>query len=325
MMDITFSIILPVYNKEEFVAQAIESVLNQEYKNLELIVINDGSTDNSLYICEGYKHQDARVTIINQENSGLSKSRNVGIEKSNGKYIIFLDADDYLEKNCLSTFINYEEEIEDIFICSFKRIFPNGNSRIFNRFKNLYPKVNGSGQLILKEMYETNIYESSVWTNIYGREFINKNNLFFTNGLIHEDEEWLIKALLIAKRVKVLDMILYNTRAGVQNSIINSINYKKNISKILISDNILKFISNVKFEDTELEKILKLGMTSFYIKAVIGCNIFNNNERKDILKLAREKKYILKNVVSIKQKLVKIIFDILGLDNGSKILNKVMK
>ena len=302
MMDITFSIILPVYNKEEFVAQAIESVLNQEYKNLELIVINDGSTDNSLYICEGYKHQDARVTIINQENSGVSKSRNVGIEKSNGKYIIFLDADDYL-----------------------KRIFPNGNSRIFNRFKNLYPKLNGSGQLILKEMYETNIYESSVWTNIYGREFINKNNLFFTNGLIHEDEEWLIKALLIAKRVKVLDMILYNTRAGVQNSIINSINYKKNISKILISDNILKFISNVKFEDTELEKRLKLGMTSFYIKAVIGCNIFNNNERKDILKLAREKKYILKNVVSIKQKLVKIIFDILGLDNGSKILNKVMK
>ncbi len=98
MMDITFSIILPVYNKEEFVAQAIESVLNQEYKNLELIVINDGSTDNSLYICEGYKHQDARVTIINQENSGVSKSRNVGIEKSNGKYIIFLDADDYLKK-----------------------------------------------------------------------------------------------------------------------------------------------------------------------------------------------------------------------------------
>lgn len=316
---------MPVYNKEGYISEAIDSVLKQKYKNWELIIINDGSNDNSLEICNTYKRIDDRIKVFNQDNLGLSISRNTGIKNSNGDYIIFLDADDYLEYNCLINIVNNISEMKDIYICSFKRIFPNGNSKVFNRFKYLIHNTEGSGQLILKMMYKLNIYESSVWSNIYKKNYIEKNKLYFSENLIHEDEEWLLKILLMAENVEVLNCLLYNTRAGVPNSIINSKNYKKNISKIIISENIMNFIQNVKFEDEELKERIKLAMTSFYIKAILKIDDFEDNEKRKILNTAKEKKHILKNAVSNKQKIAKIILKVFGLNIGSKILDKVIR
>ena len=88
------SIIVPVYNASEFITKCIESVINQAYKDFELIIINDGSTDNSLEICQSFAIQDKRIKIVNKENSGVSTSRNIGIKESSGEWIMFLDADD---------------------------------------------------------------------------------------------------------------------------------------------------------------------------------------------------------------------------------------
>lgn len=316
---------MPVYNKEDYISEAIDSVLKQKYKNWELIIINDGSNDNSLEICNNYKRIDDRIKVFNQDNLGLSISRNTGIKNSNGDYIIFLDADDYLEYDCLINIVDNISEMKDIYICSFKRIFPNGNIKVFNRFKYLIRNTEGSGQLILKMMYKLNIYESSVWSNIYKKNYIEKNKIYFSENLIHEDEEWLLKILLMAENVEVLNCLLYNTRAGVQNSIINSKNYKKNISKIIISENIMSFIQNVKFEDEELKERIKLAMTSFYIKAILKIDDFEDNEKRKILNTAKKNKHILKNAVSNKQKIAKIILSIFGLNIGCKILNKVVR
>ena len=119
--------------------------------------------------------------------------------------------------------------------------------------------------------------------------------------------------MLLARRVQVVDCLLYNTLAGVANSIINSNNYKKSLSKIIISDNILKFMNNINFEDDKLKKRLKLAMTSFYINSISQTESFTAKEREEILNLAKSKKYILKNASSNKQILAGILLFFFGI------------
>lgn len=101
MKNIRFSIIIPVYNTEKYLERCLDSVLGQNYKEIEIILINDGSKDNSLKICEKYKKRFSEIVLIDQENQGLGAARNRGIENSNGEYLIFLDSDDYVEKDSL--------------------------------------------------------------------------------------------------------------------------------------------------------------------------------------------------------------------------------
>ena len=93
------SVIIPVYNVEPYLEQCLDSVINQTYKNLEIICINDGSSDNSLKILEKYQKKDSRIKLINQKNKGLSEARNAGLDVAKGEYIAFVDSDDYLELN----------------------------------------------------------------------------------------------------------------------------------------------------------------------------------------------------------------------------------
>ena len=103
-MEELISIIINVYNAEKYIAKCLESAINQTYKNIEIVIVNDGSTDGSLKICESYK--DERIRIINQENMGLSKSRNVGIDNSKGEYLYFIDADDFIENDTIEYLYN---------------------------------------------------------------------------------------------------------------------------------------------------------------------------------------------------------------------------
>ena len=109
-MDIKVSVVMPVYNAEKYLAKSIESMLSQTLKEIELILVNDGSKDNSLKICEEYKNKDNRVTVINKKNEGACISRNTGIEKAKGKYIQLVDADDYIENNMLEEQYNLAEK-----------------------------------------------------------------------------------------------------------------------------------------------------------------------------------------------------------------------
>ena len=98
MKRIIVSIIVPIYNTEKYLRKCVDSILKQTYENLEVILVNDGSPDNSLEICREYERLDSRVKVINKKNGGLSSARNAGLEICTGKYITFVDSDDYLKK-----------------------------------------------------------------------------------------------------------------------------------------------------------------------------------------------------------------------------------
>ena len=120
-----FSIIVPIYNVEKYLARCIDSILDQDYANYEIILVNDGSTDNSLLIAEKYSKKYSNIILINKENGGLSDARNVGLDTAKGQYVIFLDSDDAIDKNALKTINCALENQEDIDVLAgeYKEIF----------------------------------------------------------------------------------------------------------------------------------------------------------------------------------------------------------
>lgn len=325
---IKLSIIMPVYNVENYVEQSINSVLQQEYRNWELIIVNDGSSDRTGEICDEFSNNDNRIKVIHKDNTGVSDSRNIAINEATGEYLFFIDGDDYLENGCLGKFIDcIKGSVDvDIYICSFKRIWSNGQSVTFNRYENIKCDYILTGQNMLKKMYEKNIYECSIWTNVYSREFLISNNIFFNCDLKrHEDEEWLLKVLLLAKKSKLLNIQIYNARAGRPNSISSNYKWMRNIFKIQVSDVILKYCEQIKIKDDKLYERICMSMNSFYLNSIVMADNFEKEEKKQILNYAKKYKYILDKAVSKKQKIGKIMINIFGFNLTSKILNKLNK
>lgn len=201
------SVIIPVYNIENYLSRCIESILNQTYKNWEAIFINDGSTDNSLNILEKYQKKDNRIKIINKKNEGSGAARNDGIENSNGEYIAFLDSDDWYENNFLEKlYKNLKENNSDIAMCNPKMVYenPQKNKNINTySFENIELKKNPKQILGILGM-------PVVWNKLYKKDIIVKNNIRFPNYSFAEDVEFLYKTFLYANKISKVEEYLYN-------------------------------------------------------------------------------------------------------------------
>ena len=179
MKEELISVIIPIYNVERFLEKCIESIIKQTYKKIEIFLIDDGSTDQSGIICDKYKKKDKRISVIHKKNEGVSIARNVGIENANGKYITFVDADDYLEKDMYKKLIEvFENPTIDISMCNFfmeyleKDIRANKNSNYIYNKKELMNKI-----------FLTDYFCGFVWNKIYKTSIIKKNKIFFKNNI----------------------------------------------------------------------------------------------------------------------------------------------
>ena len=128
------SIIIPVYNTEAYLGYCLNSVVSQTYRQIEVILVNDGSTDDSLTICHNYANIDNRISIISIENSGVSNARNVGLEAAKGEFVQFVDSDDVMRTDMVERFVQYMEVYQvDMAICGFEKIELGGESNDMNR------------------------------------------------------------------------------------------------------------------------------------------------------------------------------------------------
>ena len=126
------SIIVPIYNSETYLRRCLISLINQKYNNLEIILVNDGSTDNSLSICKEYEKKDSRIKLINQLNKGVAHTRNIGLDVATGDYITFVDSDDFIDKNMYSELIENIDSC-DIAVCRY--VILKNDSRIYTNYK----------------------------------------------------------------------------------------------------------------------------------------------------------------------------------------------
>lgn len=215
------SIIIPIYNVEAFVGKCIESVILQTYENIEIILVIDGSVDNSLYICEEYAKKDMRIKIIQKENGGLSSARNLGIDIATGTYIFFLDGDDWIEKNCIEYCIENKNNSE-IVIFSFIREYRNKSKSIHlfesecieftgTELTNLVRRMVGP---ITSEMRNPHRIEdmNPVWNKLYLHELI-KNIRYTDTQIIGTEDLWFnLQVFNKASKIIYLDKSLYHYR-----------------------------------------------------------------------------------------------------------------
>ena len=195
------SIIVPVYNAEKYIKKCLESLINQTKKELEFILINDGSTDNTEKVIKTFT--DSRIKYYKNPNQGIGKTRNYGIEKASGKYIVFLDSDDYLEENaCELLFQKIEKDHLDIVICDFYKEWENGNKEEIHT-----PMFHNSS---LKDNPDIITEYLSPWAKIYKRDLITKNHIRFVEDLKYEDAPFVIEALDKAKKIGKLEGCLFH-------------------------------------------------------------------------------------------------------------------
>ena len=188
------SVIIPVYNSSTYLRKCLDSVVNQTLKDIEIIVINDGSTDDSKNIIEEYTGKYKNIIFIDQENKGIGKTRNIGIKRATGEYITFVDSDDYIKENMLEEYYKYAKKHNlDLVIGSYiKKI--NNKEIIFENNKFKTGNVKTTPQILY-------LIEYGPWAKLYKREMLTNNNIYFDEKRKYEDMPFVSKTLLKSKLI----------------------------------------------------------------------------------------------------------------------------
>lgn len=243
-MDI--SIIVPVYNVEAYLKECLNSLLNQDFNGeYEIICVNDGSTDNSIEILKEYEKTDDKIVLVDQKNKGLSGARNTGFKNAKGKYIMFLDSDDYLKHNKVISLLYEEVEKNslDFVVADFEYDYEDKskNYRI-QRSESIKNKVI-NGREFFDLGIKTKSIMSVVWNKLYRRDFLEKNNLWFYEGIIYEDMEFTPRVYYLSSRIKYIDEVIvkYRQREG---SIMSSVNIKRLDNYLVVAESLNKFNEN---------------------------------------------------------------------------------
>lgn len=303
------SIIVPVYNVEKYIAKCIESLINQTYKNIEILLIDDGSQDASGLICDNYALNDNRIYVYHKKNGGLSDARNYGLLKANGDYILFVDSDDYIEvETCQKFFEIIEPNIDAIFGDSFW-VYPCFQKEICK--KNVKPYKTYSGKQFFLEQLKSNHISMQAWLGIYSRDFLIKNSLFFEKGILHEDERWTPQLLAKAVKVKYLNFPFYHYIIR-ENSITQSKDKTKNAIDLIDTCYFLDAFSEQSF-DGELLSYYKSYILKTFFSAIIMCY-----QHGDMSKLQ-----INKNFVAGKSKKIADLVKIALFKFNIKIFSKI--
>ena len=184
------SVVIPVYNVEAYLRECVDSVLAQTMQDFEIILVDDGSTDNSGRMCDAYALQDFRVRVIHQENGGLSVARNTGLDAADGTYVYFLDSDDYIEPYSMEDLLNLaEKEQADVVFFDASVFFtdcePDPNVYQYHRSRDYGVR---NGRQMLLELLDTDEYRTAVPLMLFRREYMLAYQLRFRPGLLHEDE-----------------------------------------------------------------------------------------------------------------------------------------
>lgn len=207
---VKLSIIVPIYNVEQYLRKCVDSVLNQDYEDYEIILVDDGSPDGCPQICDEYAAKHENIRVVHRENGGLSAARNSGIEEAKGEYVMFVDSDDYIEPNVLRGLMEQvEREQLDVLHFDYQNVRMNaaGQNEVFQPYKFPHP-VDKRTDVVSGERY----LNERMGYGCYACHFVIKREVAstFTPGIHFEDTEWLPRMMLAAKRVNATSKIVYN-------------------------------------------------------------------------------------------------------------------
>lgn len=231
------SVIVPVYNVEKYIEKCINSIRHQTYKELQIILVDDGSTDDSGALCEKVAEQDVRIIVVHQSNGGLSAARNTGIIHATGEYLAFIDSDDYIHPQMMEVLLNNMKIADaDLSVCNFKRVSEEENPTLDDVIGKGYEIY--TGKEVMAQLYRKNLVTVVAWNKLYKRELFEK--IRYPKERVHEDEAIIHRILEKCRRTVYSEQQLY-FYVQRTNSIMGQMNEKR------INDALTAFEDRVKF------------------------------------------------------------------------------
>lgn len=279
------SVIIPVFNTSKYLNECLDSILNQSLKEIEVLCIDDGSTDCSLKILCEYAKQDARISVLHQENSGQAVARNAGVEKAVGEYIYFMDSDDVLKEDALEHLYNRAKEIQlDILYFDAVTIYENENVKECHpEFENcylrrgVYPKQ-CSGQEMFVKMKEQKEYRVSPCIQFFRREFLEEENLRFYPGIVHEDNDFSFRSMLLAKRTGYVNETYFMRRLRASSTMTSTTKFAHVYGYFKSFLNMIAFVQKFQYP-SEMTYIVYDEIDRMLIAAKNGYNKLSDLEK----------------------------------------------
>ena len=296
-MKAKISIVVPIYNVEQYLDKCVRSLVNQTYENLEIILVDDGSKDKSGQICDLWKEKDNRIKVIHKKNGGLSDARNAGMRIAQGEYMAFVDSDDWVDERIYEILMeNMDKYNADISVCSIKKVY---EKDILDKVEILNNNISVfTAEEALKNLIKESVLKQTVWNKLYKREVT--DNIYFEFGKIHEDEFWTYQIFGRCSSIVYTDEQLYYylQRPG---SIMNKSFSVKRLDALEAKNNRLNYVIK-NYPKLELEakkslffsclyqyqsmiQIRKFDKKDVYIKMIkkyIECINFNKQEKRKL-------------------------------------------
>lgn len=280
-MNPLISVIVPIYNVEKYLARCVDSIVNQTYKNLEIILIDDGSPDRCPQMCDDYAEKESRIKVVHKKNGGLSDARNAGMAVATGEYISFIDSDDYVSDDffeCLLDVMNKENS--DIVECSVVKFYEDNR---FDEFSDDLSVKTYDTQDAMSALIAENPFHQHVWNKLYKTELV--KDIPYAVGKLNEDEFWTYQVFGRANKVSKLNKTMYYYFQ--RNSSIMGVGYNiRRLDALEGKANRQKYIEN-NFPDLSMQaKIDLYGSCMFAYQSVL--KFMSGADKKKALELIRK-------------------------------------
>ncbi len=308
-----FSVIIPVYNVEKYLRECIDSILSQSFDDYEIILVNDGSTDSSPAICDEYVKKDSRVKVIHKENGGASVARNIGTDIAIGKYILYLDSDDYIsDKEFFAELYKKAEAGNDVIIYKFKKYFE--DEKRFGKCQYAFPEFEQQKTLAEKTNYlvKTDSFYCAGWSKAIRSEIIKNNNIRFLEGIVGEDQEWYYRVLEHVKTIGGIDkdFIVYRQHA---NSVTSTNNIKKIFDCTYVVDEVQKRLLSIDVDDSYKNALLA-SAAKLYCNLLIAYCSYKGKRNKELYNKLKELSFLLKYDVNPRVATFNKLYKVAGFD-----------
>lgn len=298
MINPKVSIIMPTYNVERFIPQAIESVLQQTHHDWELLIIDDGSTDNSNSVAQRYADKDSRITVFKKKNGGLSDARNYGLEKASGEYVHFFDSDDSIVPNFYETLLNAIEK-DDFIICGYYKDFEQDD----NSIKTVEIKCDSIDYPMPQDFDYYPILTQCfnyAWNKIFRRSFLQKKHLFYEKGLsIIEDKEFMSRVIDYYPQFRFINFLGYRYKVRKRNTLGNQFNENLipcHIRGIAIQNKIFTFFVKDNITLKQNMGHLVLSIYKWILHCIFAYSTASKKRKIELIEMMLQDNSISKNL-----------------------------
>lgn len=315
------SVIIPVYNVENYLRDCVNSVLSQKFNDFEIILINDGSTDDSKLIIDEYVEKYSFIKSIDKPNGGLSSARNAGINIASGKYLLFIDSDDFIKE--YDSFNNIKEKLDynvDVLLMDFNKYYFDKTTKKVTNYIDIIKKEDSIDERIKKLIYSGN-FISSACNKCIRKNFILENNLFFQEGILSEDVEWSIRLLTKISSIDCLSDDYYFYRQSREGSISTTFSLRHIYDYEIFLNKSIDFIneSNISYlrKDTIYNYLAYqyLVLMSYYIEA----------DTKELKEKIKSLNYLLNYDTLLKVKIINLLRKLVGFNVTALLMNKFVR